>query len=65
MTYYAGLDVSLRSSNICLIDDDGKRISARCWLRHRFIGQPARLILNPQSTAVILPQTTTRADFGH
>jgi len=23
MTYYAGLDVSLRSTNICIIDDQG------------------------------------------
>jgi predicted NBD/HSP70 family sugar kinase len=24
MTYYAGLDVSLRSTHICVIDDDGE-----------------------------------------
>ncbi len=27
MTYYAGLDVSLRSTNICVINDDGERIA--------------------------------------
>ena len=27
MTYYAGLDVSLRTVNICVIDDDGERIA--------------------------------------
>ena len=27
MTYYAGLDVSLRSTNICVINDHGERIA--------------------------------------
>ena len=27
MTYYAGLDVSLRSTHICVIDDDGERFA--------------------------------------
>lgn len=27
MTYYAGLDVSLRSTNICVIDDQGSRVA--------------------------------------
>ena len=27
MTYYAGLDISLRTINICVIDDEGERIA--------------------------------------
>jgi hypothetical protein len=27
MTYYAGLDVSLRSTHICVIDDDGELLA--------------------------------------
>ena len=27
MTYYAGLDVSLRSTNICAVDDQGELIA--------------------------------------
>jgi transposase len=27
MTYYAGLDVSLRSTNICVIDDEGELLA--------------------------------------
>jgi len=27
MTYYAGIDVSLRTVNICVVDDDGERIA--------------------------------------
>ena len=27
MTYYAGLDVSLRSTHICVIDDDGELLT--------------------------------------
>jgi len=27
MTYYAGIDVSLRSVNICVVDDDGERVA--------------------------------------
>ena len=27
MTYYAGLDVSLRSTHICVIDDDGEIVA--------------------------------------
>ncbi len=27
MTYYAGLDVSLRTVTICVIDDDGERVA--------------------------------------
>ena len=27
MTYYAGLDVSLRSTNICVVDDQGELIT--------------------------------------
>ena len=27
MTYYAGLDVSLRSVNICVVDDAGERVA--------------------------------------
>jgi predicted NBD/HSP70 family sugar kinase len=27
MTYYAGLDVSLRSTNICVIDDQGELLA--------------------------------------
>ena len=27
MTYYAGLDVSLRSTNICVVDEQGELIA--------------------------------------
>jgi predicted NBD/HSP70 family sugar kinase len=27
MTYYAGIDVSLRSVNICVVDDDGELVA--------------------------------------
>jgi len=27
MTYYAGIDVSLRSVNICIVDDDGELVA--------------------------------------
>ena len=27
MTYYAGLDVSLRTVNICMIDDEGELVA--------------------------------------
>jgi len=27
MTYYAGLDVSLRSTHICVIDDEGELLA--------------------------------------
>jgi hypothetical protein len=28
MTYYAGVDVSLRSANVCVINDDGEPLTA-------------------------------------
>jgi len=27
MTYYAGIDVSLRAVNICVVDDDGELVA--------------------------------------
>jgi len=41
MTYYTGLDVSLRSVSICIVDDQGQANSFPCLKRVRCFTGPS------------------------